>query len=226
MVQTSADALFILGDLFDVWVGDDVVAAENQPDHPFEMHCLQVLKQTAQRLPIFFMHGNRDFLLGHRFAKASGMTLLNDPAVLVFDQTTWLLSHGDALCLNDSDYQKFRLQVRAPAWRKAFLAKPLNERKSTAQTLRTQSEQRRGAVHATVDASAAIDWLHRTKATTLIHGHTHEGTDNELENPENQALRRLALSDWDAEAKPRRLEVLQLQLGAAPKRLLLSSDSA
>ena len=226
MVQTSADALFILGDLFDVWVGDDVVAAENQPDHPFEMHCLQVLKQTAQRLPIFFMHGNRDFLLGHRFAKASGMTLLNDPAVLVFDQTTWLLSHGDALCLNDSDYQKFRLQVRAPAWRKAFLAKPLNERKSTAQTLRTQSEQRRGAVHATVDASAAIDWLRRTKATTLIHGHTHEGTDNELENPENQALRRLALSDWDAEAKPRRLEVLQLQLGAAPKRLLLSLDSA
>ena len=73
MVQTSADALFILGDLFDVWVGDDVVAAENQPDHPFEMHCLQVLKQTAQRLPIFFMHGNRDFLLRMYFIITTGI---------------------------------------------------------------------------------------------------------------------------------------------------------
>jgi UDP-2,3-diacylglucosamine hydrolase len=106
MGDLRADALFILGDLFEAWVGDDVA---EEPG--FEQKCAEVLRSTAQRLPVFFLAGNRDFLVGPAFARATGVTLLADPTVFSFGAHRWLLSHGDALCLADTEYLAFRVQV-------------------------------------------------------------------------------------------------------------------
>lgn len=224
MAHTNADALFILGDLFEVWVGDDMAITPSDPDCAFAQQCQQVIKATAQRLSVYFIHGNRDFLLGEDFARACQMTLLQDPTVLEFDAQRWLLSHGDALCLDDADYQQFRQQVRSPAWRSAFLAKPLSERQSMARSLRQQSDARKasGATYADVDTTMALQWLCATRTTTLIHGHTHQPADHRLAESHGIALRRLVLSDWDANTKPERLEVLRLRMAATPERIALS----
>jgi len=215
MQSTRADAVFILGDLFEVWVGDDVidgVAVGSDPASGFEARCAQVLKAAARRLDIFFMHGNRDFLLGPAFAKACGMTLLDDPTVLDFAGQRWLLSHGDALCLSDTDYLQFRAQVRSAQWQQEFLAKPLTERQTIARALRTQSETRKrsGVTYADVDFEATRDWLHTAQASTLIHGHTHQPADHDLGNGRH----RIVLSDWDASATPARTEILRLSVDA------------
>jgi UDP-2,3-diacylglucosamine hydrolase len=223
MAQTPADALFILGDLFEVWVGDDITAAPDDADSAFALQCQQIIKATSARLPVYVMHGNRDFLLGADFAKACGMTLLPDPTVLDFDGKRWLLSHGDELCLGDIDYQQFRQQVRSEAWRQTFLAKPLPERQAIAKQLRTQSDARKnsGASYADADTAMALSWLEAAQASTLIHGHTHKPGEHVLGEPTGRTLRRLVLSDWDANATPLRLEVLRLQAGTTPKRFPL-----
>ena len=226
MAGTSADALFILGDLFEVWVGDDITTAPDDPDGAFALQCQQVLQATFTRLQVYFMHGNRDFLLGEDFAKACGMRLLPDPTMLNFDGQRCLLSHGDALCLDDVDYQQFRLQVRSPAWQKNFLAQPLSVRQALARSLRAQSESRKasGASYADVDTDAAKAWLRSHAASTLIHGHTHQPKNHLLEATAQPALRRVVLSDWDAAARPPRLEVLRLQAGQAPRRVALAPE--
>lgn len=226
MTCTPADALFILGDLFEVWVGDDITATPGDPDSAFALQCQQVLQATSARLPVYFMHGNRDFLLGEGFAKACGMTLLPDPTVLDFAAQRWLLSHGDALCLGDEDYQQFRLQVRNPAWQTSFLSKSLTERQHIARGLRAQSESLKasGTSYADVDPVAAQSWLQANQASTLIHGHTHRPRDHVLDATAQPALRRVVLSDWDAAARPPRLEVLRLQAGHAPRRVALASE--
>ena len=224
MAGTPADALFILGDLFEVWVGDDITTAADDPEAAFARQCQQVLQATSAHLPVYFMHGNRDFLLGENFARACGMTLLPDPTMLDFDGQRWLLSHGDALCLGDVDYQQFRRQVRKPAWQTHFLAKPLAERQAIARGLRAQSESLKtsGVSYADVDAETALSWLRANQASTLIHGHTHRPKDHVLEAAAQPALRRVVLSDWDAAARPPRLEVLRLQAGHAPRRVALA----
>ena len=208
MQTTRADAVFILGDLFEVWVGDDALAPD--PSACFEARCAQVLQAASQRLALFFLHGNRDFLLGPTFAQACGMTLLNDPTTLDFAGQRWLLSHGDALCLDDTDYQPFRAQVRSTPWQQTFLAKPLAERQVIARALRAQSETRKlsGMPYADVDTNAACNWLDAAQADTLIHGHTHHPADHALP----QGRHRLVLSDWDAAATPQRAEVLRLSV--------------
>jgi UDP-2,3-diacylglucosamine hydrolase len=217
MQSTRADAVFILGDLFEVWVGDDVIDAEvdnsvADPDQAqgFEARCAQVLQAASQRLDIFFMHGNRDFLLGPTFAKACGMTLLDDPTVLNFAEQRWLLSHGDALCRSDTDYMQFRSQVRSVPWQRDFLGKPLAQRQEIARALRTQSETRKrsGVTYADVDIEATCDWLRTAQGSILIHGHTHKPADHDLA----KGLRRIVLSDWDASATPPRAEVLRLSV--------------
>lgn len=210
MAHTRADAVFILGDLFEVWVGDDVLGA-NDTEAQFETHCAHILRATAQRCAVFFMHGNRDFLLGAAFAQAAGLQLLADPTALSFGQQRWLLTHGDALCLDDTDYLQFRTQVRSPEWQATFLAQPLAERRAIARGLRAQSEARKksGAVYADVDATAARSWLQAANARELIHGHTHKPADHAL----GTDLQRRVLSDWDAAATPPRAEVLRLRLG-------------
>ncbi len=208
MVQTRVDAVFILGDLFEVWVGDDGPQAGDE-EARFEQHCVEVMKATASRCAVHFMHGNRDFLLGSAGARAAGCTLLDDPCVLVFGGQRWLLTHGDALCLDDADYLRFRAQVRTADWQQAFLARPLAERRAIARGLRQQSEDRKqsGMAYADVDATMTRDWLRTASADTMIHGHTHQPADHDL----GQGQLRHVLSDWDAAARPPRAEVLRLQ---------------
>ena len=206
--STPANAVFLLGDVFEVWVGDDVLSDPTKQDERFEARCAREMAAAAQRLALFFMHGNRDFLVGQALMTSCGATLLADPTVLDFGGQRWLLSHGDALCLDDTEYLQFRQQVQQPAWREAFLAKPLAEREAIARSLRTQSEARKhsGATYADVDNAAARQWLQAAGAHTLIHGHTHRPATHDL----GQGLQRVVLSDWDAAATPPRAEVLRL----------------
>ena len=220
MASTPADAVFILGDLFEVWVGDDAAAVPG-----FEQDCGQVLAATARCRDVFFMPGNRDFLLGKAFLETCRMQELQDPTVLAFAGQRWLLSHGDALCLDDTDYQQFRTQVRSPGWQEAFLARPLAERQALARGMREQSEARKQtsapADYADVDAATARQWLQAAGASTLIHGHTHRPADHDLgaaadratDGAQNgsarSALQRVVLSDWDACASPPRAQILR-----------------
>ena len=201
---TPADALFILGDLFEVWVGDDAL------DDPgsFESQACALLQAASRQRALFFLHGNRDFLIGPGFARHTGATLLHDPTVLVWQGQRLLLSHGDALCLDDVDYQRFRVQARSVQWQEHFLAQPLAQRRAQARGIRAESEARKqsGAVYADVDGPAAIAWLQAAHATTLVHGHTH----HPAEHPLAPDVRRVVLSDWDAAAQPPRADVLRL----------------
>ena len=214
MQHTPADAVFILGDLFEVWVGDDALQSGS-----FESQCAEVIRQTAARIPIFFIHGNRDFLVGSALMGQCNTRLLDDPSVLVFNGQRWLLSHGDALCIDDLPYMQFRAQVRSPEWQQAFLAKPLAERQAIARGLRQQSEAQKkaGTVYADVDTELTRQWLLAAKARTLIHGHTHQPAAHDLAD----GMRRVVLSDWDADAQPARAEVLRLTADGLQRITLL-----
>lgn len=215
MAGSAADAVFILGDLFEVWVGDDAAQAPG-----FAADCIGVLRAASSERPVFFLHGNRDFLLGRRLLDTAGVTLLQDPTVLDFAHQRWLLTHGDALCLDDRDYLAFRAQVRQAGWQQDFLARPLAERVAVGQALRRQSEElkRAEASYADVDTAAALQWLEAADATTLIHGHTHRPGDNALD----ARHRRHVLSDWDAESVPPRLQALRLSADGAARRVDLA----
>jgi UDP-2,3-diacylglucosamine hydrolase len=210
--STPADAVFILGDLFEVWVGDDAIGEDlHAPAAGFDARCAQVMGDAAGRLALFFMHGNRDFLVGQGLMDLCNATLLQDPTVLVFPAGSgrrWVLSHGDALCLGDVDYMQFRSQVRTDEWQSAFLGKPLAERQAIARGLREQSEARKksGAQYADVDTEAARRWLQAAASHTLIHGHTHKPAVHDL----GGGYSRVVLSDWDLAAPVPRAEVLRL----------------
>ena len=203
--QTPADAVFILGDLFDVWVGDD---AATQPG--FAADCAAALKDAAARSAVFFMAGNRDFLVGDTFLQACRTTPLADPTVLGFGGRRWLLTHGDALCTDDIEYMRFRDQVRTRQWQQEFLSKPLAQRQAIARDMRERSEARKrsGIAYPDVDNDTALAWLAAADAPVLIHGHTHRPADHVL-----GAGQRVVLSDWDALAAPPRQQVLRLTAG-------------
>lgn len=199
---TSADAVFILGDLFELWVGDDART------RAFEQRCVAVLAGAAKERNLAFMVGNRDFLVGPDLLQDCRMTALADPTVLVAWGQRVLLSHGDALCLSDTPYQAFRRMVRSAAWQAEFLAKPLDERLTVAAQIRAASEQRRrfdGDSSADVDEAAAVGWLQAAQARTLVHGHTHRPAQHFLPGGHD----RLVLSDWDLDQGDR-AEVLRL----------------
>jgi UDP-2,3-diacylglucosamine hydrolase len=222
--RSDADALFILGDLFEVWIGDDLLAAEPQadPEFPFLSACCAALREFSATRALYVMHGNRDFLLGTGFAAASGATLLDDPTLLRWDGQRLLLSHGDAWCLDDRDYLGFRAQVRSPDWQAVFLARPLAERSAVARALRAQSEARKQdeqASWADVDQATAAGWLRASGAATLVHGHTHRPGRHDL----GDGLQRLVLSDWHADARPPRAEVLRLERPGGWRRLALAA---
>jgi len=208
--QTSADALFILGDLFEVWVGDDVLTDQVGARTGFEHQCAQVLRATANRTKVYIMPGNRDFLMGPALMQASGCALLEDPCVLEFASQRWLLSHGDALCLDDKAYMQFRALVRSAQWQRDFLAKPLHERLNLASHMRAQSEAiKQGETnYADVDTAAARASLETLRADHMIHGHTHRPA----RHPLGAHHDRWVLSDWDLSARPPRAEVLRLSL--------------
>lgn len=202
--HTPASAVFLLGDVFEVWVGDDAL------DEPgsFEAACAATLWQATQRRPVFFMVGNRDFLAGAQLLERTGMTGLPDPAVLDWGGRRILLSHGDALCLGDVQYQQFRALSRSPAWQAGVLARPLAQRRALGQSLRSESEQRKqsGAPYADADPALTLQWLEQAGAQWLIHGHTHQPADHSLPG----ARMRVVLSDWHVDAHTHRAEVLRL----------------
>ena len=233
VVAQRADALFILGDLFEVWVGDDVLLPQagdaQQPERAFLRECIALLHTHSHHTPTFFMAGNRDFLLGPAALAAAGMTGLDDLTVLDFLGQRWLLSHGDALCLEDIDYQRFRREVRSSEWQQAFLARPLADREALAADMRARSEARKQALGkdpllwADVDPDAARQALNQAGALTLIHGHTHRPAAHALGIDERREdMQRIVLSDWDLRAHPRRAEVLRLNAQGL-KRLPLNT---
>jgi UDP-2,3-diacylglucosamine hydrolase len=209
---TEADAVFVLGDLFEVWTGDDLIAAESQG---FIGQRLAELRRLSLRSAVFFMRGNRDFLAGEDLMQACGAELLDDPCVLVLPGRRVLLSHGDALCLDDARYMEFRAQVRSAAWQQAFLAQPLADRQALARQLREQSRQEqarslaRGQLPADVNDAAASALLQTYGAELLVHGHTHRPGRHRLAGGHREVL-----SDWDALAHPPRAQVLRMRHAA------------
>ena len=189
----AADALYVLGDLFEYWIGDEGLA------QPFAKEVAQVFRALADSgVPVYFMHGNRDFLLGGQFALASGMKLLNDPTVVDLYGTPTLLMHGDTLCSDDVEYQKFRAMVRNPAWQQAFLAKPLDERVRMAREVRGKSEQAKQVKDMTImDVTpATVDEAFRAhQYARLIHGHTHRPARHE-HMVDGRGCERWVLADW------------------------------
>ena len=174
----DAEHLYILGDLFEVWVGDDGI---DDPEDGFNHEIVSALRAlTDSGVKLSVLHGNRDFLLGDEFATRSGARLLPDPFVLSLPTWQFVLSHGDLLCTDDTDYQAFRTQVRDPAWRSAFLAKPLAERKAIAAALRQQSENAKQAKAnpsqrhlMDLNPRATDDFLRAHGYAAFVHGHTH-----------------------------------------------------
>jgi len=214
MASTPAQAVLILGDLFEVWVGDDAAAHD-----PFLQSCADVLHQASQRLHLAFMPGNRDFLVGPDFLNRCGVQALTDPCLLELGGQRILLSHGDALCLDDKPYQAFRLQARSPEWQQAFLAKPLAEREAFARSLRALSESQKheGMSFADADSEMSLFWLAQAQADRLIHGHTHRPADHPL-----GTAQRHVLSDWSLDHSPLRAQVFRLHRDSASERLDLT----
>ncbi len=187
-----AEALYILGDLFETWIGDDDDAELGGT----VATALRIL--VDQGVPTYFLHGNRDFLLGERFAAASGMQLLPESGVIELAGERVLLLHGDTLCTDDVEYQAFRAQVRDPAWRARTLALPLAQRRALAGQLRETS--RRATRQKTVDITdvnpTAVDQILRAhNVRRLIHGHTHRPAVHHW-GLDGQPARRAVLGDW------------------------------
>lgn len=192
-----AEALYILGDLFEAWVGDD----ESGELAGSVRSALRELRQSG--IPVFFLRGNRDFLVGARFAEETGTTLLPDPCVISLYGVPTLLMHGDLLCSEDLAYQAFRAQVRNPAWQENFLAQPLAARQAFAAQARAASQQHQAGLAqaktletiadvsaATVEQTMARFGIHR-----LIHGHTHRPAIHSLRVGGHSA-QRIVLGDW------------------------------
>ena len=188
----NADALYILGDLFEVWLGDD----EDEPAYQPVLMALHDLNISG--IPVFVMRGNRDFLLGAGFAEISGCQLIDDHHVINLYGTPTLLMHGDTLCTLDIDYQAFRQQVRNPQWQQQFLAQPLSQRRILAQQARTYSQAKiktTAAAIMDVTPEAVISILEKYNVYHLIHGHTHRPAVHQLQVNGKMAYRRV-VGDW------------------------------
>ncbi|MDY6982379.1 MAG: UDP-2,3-diacylglucosamine diphosphatase [Pseudomonadota bacterium] len=189
---SHASALYILGDFFNVWVGDD-------DDSPLCADVARALKRLADAgTAVYLMHGNRDFLMGERWAAACGATLIHEPYVLHNGDAQFLLMHGDALCTRDTDYMAFRTMVRDPAWQQAFLARPLAERRAFAEQARARSKtmsSNKPDDIMDVTPSEVEHVLDESGVATLIHGHTHRPAVHDLTG----TRRRIVLGDWDAQ---------------------------
>ncbi|HEY9150515.1 MAG TPA: UDP-2,3-diacylglucosamine diphosphatase [Gammaproteobacteria bacterium] len=188
----TATALYILGDLFEAWIGDD----DPEPEHARVIAGLRAAVDSG--VPIFVMHGNRDFLLGDDFARRSGAQQLPDSLVIELFGTPTLLLHGDTLCTDDQAYQDFRAMVRDAGWQGDFLARPIHERQAIARQLRETSQRAtRGKPEyiTDVNAAAVADSMRTAGVRQLIHGHTHRPAVHDFEL-DGQAARRIVLGDW------------------------------
>ena len=198
MLGSRADAIFILGDLFEVWIGDDMA------ERGFEARCVEVLTAAAARTTVAFMPGNRDFLVGDAMLEASGVARLADPTLVSAFGERLLVSHGDALCIDDVGYQWYRAIVRRPSLQRVFGALPLAARRAIGGALRRRSGRRErpaSSAFIDVDAASALAALRVADAPTLVHGHTHAPASHELA----PGFVRHVLSDWelDSSSAPR-----------------------
>ena len=194
MAQTvpGADALYILGDLFEYWVGDDGLAL------PFPGAVAKTLSRAGRAMPTYFMHGNRDFLVANAFSQTTGVKLIADPTVVDLYGKKTVLLHGDTLCTDDVEYQKVRAQVRNPAWQKAVLARPIVERVAMAQGMRAQSgSSKAGKEMEIMDvAPAAVEKAFiDADCDLMIHGHTHRPGRHEYRIGGRERVR-WVLPDW------------------------------
>lgn len=193
----EASALILPGDIFDAWIGDDVINIAP----PWLASALQGLQQTAARIPVWLGRGNRDFLMGSGLANAVGAQLLPEPAVLETDFGRILLSHGDEYCTDDVAYQQFRTMVRNPQWQAEFLAKTIPERMAMAQQARGESQsanQMKSAEIMDVNPQAIEQAFREVDIDVLVHGHTHRPARHVLE-VDGRRRERWVLPDWECD---------------------------
>lgn len=201
----TASALYILGDLFEYWAGDDDL------DDPLNTRVARQLAALADAgCRVFFMPGNRDFLLGADFARRAKLEILPEPALIPLGDRQALLCHGDSLCTDDIAYQAFRTQVRNPTWQAQFLAQPLALRKQIIAGVRMKSEEaksEKAAAIMDVNAASVAALLHEHGFPLLIHGHTHRPAEHRT-NVDSHACERWVLADWRDENGEAKGEVL------------------
>lgn len=190
-IAEETHSLYILGDLFEAWLGDDTILPAYQP----AIDALKALSEGGTLL--YLMHGNRDFLLGEAMCEQLGATLLTDPTLIEMDSVPTLLMHGDLLCTDDVVYQQFRQQVRNPSWQKEFLAMTPAQRAEMARQARQQSAEHTRSNYEIMDVNqkAVEDTLQRYGARRLIHGHTHRPAVHDFVL-DNQDVQRIVLGDW------------------------------
>jgi UDP-2,3-diacylglucosamine hydrolase len=189
----NAHTLYILGDFFEAWIGDD--------EHtPLQEQVAGALKQVSSNgTALYLMHGNRDFLLGQDYCQRVGATLLDDPTVIDLYGTPTLLMHGDSLCTADVEYQKFRANMRNPKTQQMLLARPLKDRQLMARQLREMSmAKNKGKSQAIMDVTAeeVVRVMEQHQVQQLIHGHTHRPARHPLQ-ANGQPAERIVLGDWD-----------------------------
>lgn len=208
-----ADALYILGDLFEAWIGDDA-------EDPIGKRFVTAMKPMREaRRPCFFMHGNRDFLLGERFAREAGMTLLPDPSVIDLYGTPTLLMHGDSLCTDDAPYQAFRRQSRSAEWQRQFLSQTVQQREAFARKAREESKRYTGSktnvAIMDVNKIAVEQDMRSAGVVQLIHGHTHRPATHRF-SLDSRSAERIVLSDWYRRGSVLRVsnnQAIEIELG-------------
>ncbi|MFT5313099.1 MAG: UDP-2,3-diacylglucosamine hydrolase [Paraglaciecola sp.] len=187
-----ADALYVLGDLFEMWIGDD-------DNNVFTMEVAQAFKALADKgVAMYFIHGNRDFLIRSPFAQRAGFTLLAEQCVVDLYGRSTLIMHGDELCIADLEYQQFRKKARGWWWPRLMLSLPLSLRRKIAEKGRKTSQanqQKLSLEIMDVSQSEVVKVMHEHKVTRLIHGHTHRPAIHDLEVDGHQA-QRIVLGDW------------------------------
>ncbi len=191
----DADALYILGDFFEVWLGDD-------DDTPLFQEIQAFLARYSKALPIYIMHGNRDFLLGELFCQRTGVQLLDEETIIDAYGSRYLLIHGDSLCTKDQSYMLFRAAARSQEWQEAFLQQSLEARRAYAKELRANSKtmnsnKSEDIMDVTPDEVVTI--MEKYQIQKLVHGHTHRPDSHNL-NANNKPATRLVLGDWDHKA--------------------------
>lgn len=190
---SKVKALYILGDLFEYWAGDDDI------DDTFHQQIISSFKNlSATGVKVFLMHGNRDFLIAEGFCQMAGITLLDDPTMIDLHGKKALLSHGDDLCVDDVAYQQFRIQVRDKKWQHEFLNQPLQIRKKQIEAIRARSEQektQKSLEIMDVNNEAVIALLRKYQPDMLIHGHTHRPNQHSIDLNE-RLITRWVLGDW------------------------------
>ncbi len=209
----QADALYILGDLFESWIGDD----DPNPHYAAMKAAIRQLAESG--VPVYFIHGNRDFLVGETFAAETHLALLPDPCVVDLYGTRVLLSHGDALCTDDFEYQQVRAMTRNPVWQSMMLAKSLAERIGIAARARAQSRERNALLpEAIMDVNQeAVERAMRSQGVcVLLHGHTHRPAVHEFELDGKPATR-IVLGDWYEQGSVVRWDADGFELAVLPR---------